>query len=192
MLSQQATAAAKQTAARFKAEAMEYGKQVESLLDELREKSDSESFDDEKKRLLNVKKGMQLDKLREENKNLDLELKQAKQDGDANVLRLQSNLKAQRIGNQNLKNDYDSLQEKFDKNMKASYNMNAELKQEIDQLMDRNSKLQISIEDAAEELMDLKRQKDKQREKELGEKDEIIDKLTEEKSTVQKELGSFK
>ena len=45
--------------------------------------------------------------------------------------------------------------------MKASYNINADLKQEIDLLMDRNSKFQLSIEDAAEELMDVKRAKDK-------------------------------
>lgn len=67
---------------------MEYSKQIEKLLNELKEKSDSESFDDEKEKLLNVKKANQLDKLKEEVKNLELELKQAKQDGEANVTRL--------------------------------------------------------------------------------------------------------
>lgn len=76
--------------------------------------------------------------------------------------------------------------------MKASYNINADLKQEIDLLMDRNSKYQLSIEDAAEELMDVKRAKDKQREKEIEEREEIIKELTESKSTIQKELNSFK
>ena len=67
---------------------MEYSKQIEKLLNELKDKSDSESFDDEKEKLLNVKKANQLDKLKEEVKNLELELKQAKQDGEANVTRL--------------------------------------------------------------------------------------------------------
>ena len=51
---------------------MEYSKQVEKLLEELKEKSDSESFDDEKEKLLNVKKAMQVDKLKEDVKNLEL------------------------------------------------------------------------------------------------------------------------
>ena len=151
------------------------------MLEELKDKSDSESFDDEKEKLLNVKKAMQLDKLKEEVKNLELELKQLKFDNDANISRLQSNLNSQKIANQNLKNDYDSLQEKFDKNMKASYNINAESKEEIDKLMDRNSKLQILIDDAAEEVMSIKRLKDKQRAKELEEKDKIIENITGEK-----------
>jgi len=33
-----------------------YKKQIEKVLEELKEKSDSESFDDEKERILNVKK----------------------------------------------------------------------------------------------------------------------------------------
>jgi len=37
-------------------EAMTYKMQVEKLIEELREKSDSEDFDDEKERLLNQKK----------------------------------------------------------------------------------------------------------------------------------------
>ena len=35
-------------------ESSTYKKQIEKLLEELREKSDSESFDDEKERILNV------------------------------------------------------------------------------------------------------------------------------------------
>ena len=44
---------------------MVYQKQIEKLLDELKEKSDSESFDDEKEKILNVKKAMESDQLRE-------------------------------------------------------------------------------------------------------------------------------
>lgn len=47
--------------ASFKEETMEYKIQVENLLEELRDKSDSESFDDEKKRMLNVSKALRSD-----------------------------------------------------------------------------------------------------------------------------------
>ena len=67
------------------------------------------------------------------------------------------------------------MQEKFDKNMKASYNINADLKEEIDKLMDKTSKFQILVETAAEEIADIKEQKDNQRTKELEEKDKIIE-----------------
>ena len=45
-------------------------------------------FDDEKEKLLNVKKAMQVDKLKEEVKNLELELKTLKQDTEANNARI--------------------------------------------------------------------------------------------------------
>lgn len=51
-------------------ECMVYKKQITKLLDELRDKSDSESFDDEKEKLLNVKKAMEADQLKEQVKNL--------------------------------------------------------------------------------------------------------------------------
>ena len=50
-------------------------KQVDKLIEELREKSDSESFDDEKEKALNVKKAMEAENLREDKKNLLNELK---------------------------------------------------------------------------------------------------------------------
>lgn len=140
---------------------MEYNKQVEKLMEELKDKTDSESFDDEKEKLLNVKKAMQLDKLKEEVKNLELELKQLKTDSNSNIARLQSNLEYARLANQGLKQDYDALQEKFDKNLKASNNINAELKEDVDKLMDKNSKLQILVDDSVEEVANIKAQKDK-------------------------------
>lgn len=45
----------------YKEESLTYKKQVENLLEELKDKSDSESFDDEKQRILNVKKAMRAD-----------------------------------------------------------------------------------------------------------------------------------
>ena len=64
----------KNTANRYKEEAHEYAKQVEKLLEELKDKSDSESFDDEKEKILNVKKAMEADQLKERNKVLKAEL----------------------------------------------------------------------------------------------------------------------
>mgnify|MGYP000857545535 CR=1 FL=1 len=37
--------------------------QIDKLIEELKEKSDSESFDDEKQNLLNVEKAMEADRL---------------------------------------------------------------------------------------------------------------------------------
>ena len=56
-------------------EIMVYKKQIEKLLEELKDKSDSESFDEEKEKLLNVKKAMELDQLKEQIENLQSELK---------------------------------------------------------------------------------------------------------------------
>lgn len=50
-------------------------KQVDKLIEELREKSDSESFDDEKERVLNVKKALEAQQLGEDVKNLKNEIK---------------------------------------------------------------------------------------------------------------------
>ena len=49
-------------------------------MEELREKSDSESFDDEKEKVLNVKKAMEADQLKEQIKNLKAEVKQKEQE----------------------------------------------------------------------------------------------------------------
>ena len=122
------------------------------MLEELKDKSDSESFDDEKEKLLNVKKAMQLDKLKEEVKNLELELKQLKFDNDANISRLQSNLNSQKIANQNLKNDYDSLQEKFDKNNIIGYDLFSQTEENLGKVstvikIKNNNLIQLYIND---------------------------------------------
>ena len=54
---------------------MVYKKQVENLLNELKDKSDSESFDDEKNKLLNVKKALRADQLEQQNASLKNEIK---------------------------------------------------------------------------------------------------------------------
>lgn len=124
-----------------------YQKQQEKLLDELREKSDSESFDDEKQRILNVKKAMETDQLREKLKNLNQEMKIKEEEAASHLKRVENNLKFSTQANKNLKNDYDLLQEKMDKNMKASNNLNADLKEEIEELTNRCSRLQIFYDD---------------------------------------------
>lgn len=50
----------------LKNDAKQLQSQVDKLIDELREKSDSESFDDEKERILNVNKAMKADQLKSE------------------------------------------------------------------------------------------------------------------------------
>ena len=60
---------------RANTEALVYKKQIEKLLEELREKSDSESFDDEKEKLLNVKKAREAEMLTETVKNLTNDIK---------------------------------------------------------------------------------------------------------------------
>ena len=124
-----------------------YQKQQEKLLDELREKSDSESFDDEKQRILNVKKAMETDQLKEKLKNLNQEMKIKQDEAAANLKRVENNLKFSTQANKNLKNDYDLLQEKMDKNSKAQNNLIQDLKEEFEELGNRCSRLQIFYDD---------------------------------------------
>jgi len=105
-----------------------YQKQIDKLLEELRDKSDSESFDDEKEKLLNVEKALEADRLKERLKNLKIEVAQKDEELKSNLQRLNNSLKFSRGANVNLKNDYDSLQNKFDKHMKATNNLNLDLK----------------------------------------------------------------
>ena len=51
-----------------------YQKQIDKLLEELRDKSDSESFDDEKEKLLNVEKALEADRLKERLKHFKAEV----------------------------------------------------------------------------------------------------------------------
>ena len=111
---------------------MTLNKQIEKLFDELREKSESESFDDEKARIMNVQKAL-------ESEQLKLRLQQAKNDllnkeeeFDQNMGRIMQQLKFSQDANKNLKTDYDNLQDKFDKNMKVTTNLNMDLKEEIE------------------------------------------------------------
>ena len=54
---------------------MVYRKQQEKLLDELREKSDSESFDDDKEKILNVEKAVLTDNLKARVLSVEKEMK---------------------------------------------------------------------------------------------------------------------
>lgn len=86
-----------------------YKKQIEKLTEELREKSDSESFDDEKEKILNVEKALKADIMKGQIETLKVEAKSKKAEYDANLLRLQQSLKYSTDANQNLKEDYDLL-----------------------------------------------------------------------------------
>ena len=96
-------------------EATVYKMQVEKLIEELKEKSDSESFDDEKEKLLNMKKAREAEMLTEKIKNLEVQIKLNQSDAKASMKRIEDNLQFSRDSNQNLKNDYDLLTEKMAK-----------------------------------------------------------------------------
>ena len=66
-----------------------YQAQIEKLLDELREKSDSESFDDEKERIMNVQKALEADQLKERLKNLKNDLLIKENEFRVNVKRVE-------------------------------------------------------------------------------------------------------
>ena len=115
--------------------------QIEKLVEELREKSDSESFEDDKEKLLNVQKALEADRLKTQVKNMQAEARLKEEESRTNLDRLENQLKFSRDANASLKNDYDLFQDKFDKNMKATNNINADLKEEIQELTSTVSKL---------------------------------------------------
>ena len=78
-----------------------------------------------------MEKALAADRLEVRNKNLLLEIKVQDEQNKANLARVESSLAFSREANQNLKNDYDLLQEKFDKHMKATNNLNQDLKDDI-------------------------------------------------------------
>lgn len=126
---------------RQKEETQTYQKQIDKLIEELRDKSDTESFDDEKEKLLNVEKALEGDRLKEQLKIIKSEMKGKDEEVKQNMTRLEGSIKFSRAANKNLKADYDSLQDKFDKHMKATNNLNQDLKDEITELMGKVSKL---------------------------------------------------
>ena len=54
---------------------MVYKKQIDKLVEQLREKSDSESFEDEKKNALNVEKALAADRMKVRIENMKAEMK---------------------------------------------------------------------------------------------------------------------
>ena len=90
-------------------EVMVYKKQIDKLVEELREKSDSESFEDEKENVLNVEKALEVDRMKVRIENMKAEMKITEEQTVNNIHRLESSLKFSRKANQNLKMDYDSL-----------------------------------------------------------------------------------
>jgi hypothetical protein len=66
-----------------------YKKQIEKLMEELKEKSDSESFDDEREKLLNIRKAREAELLGEKVKNLENDLKMKDLEHSQNLKRLE-------------------------------------------------------------------------------------------------------
>jgi hypothetical protein len=110
-------------------------------VEELRDKSDSESFDDEKEKLLNVEKALELGRVKENLKNLKMDMQGKEDEFESNVKRMESSLEFSRAANRNLKSDYDIMTDKFDKQSKAQNNLNQDLKDEITELNNKVSKL---------------------------------------------------
>lgn len=137
----------RKTSQQYQIEAFEHKKQVEKLIEELRDKSDSESFDDEKERILNVKKALEADQLRVKVKNLEAEINELEKNHQVNVSKIEGSLNFSRAANQGLKNDYDLLQEKFEKHMKATNNTNQELKEQIEEYLKKLNILQMQVDD---------------------------------------------
>ena len=78
-----------QTINRANSESATYKKQIEKLLEALKEKSDSESFDDDKEKLLNVKKARESEQLAEKILNLENDIKIKDLENKSNILRLE-------------------------------------------------------------------------------------------------------
>lgn len=67
---------------------------------------------------------MESDKLKQNIKIYRAEIDEMKKNHKLNIKHLEGSLKFSMNVNQNLKNDYDLLQEKFDKHLKTSNNIN--------------------------------------------------------------------
>lgn len=78
-------------------------------MEELREKSDSESFDDELEAKMNKNKAMEAERLQEKLKIAKNEILIKELEFEANFKRMENTLKFSRDANTNLMNDYDNL-----------------------------------------------------------------------------------
>ena len=67
---------------------MTLNKQIEKLFDELRDKSDSESFDDEKARIMNVQKALESEQLKIKVKALKSDILNQNEEFEQNMGRI--------------------------------------------------------------------------------------------------------
>lgn len=88
---------------------MTYKAQIEKLMDELKENSDSESFDDEMEKILNMEKALEVDRMKSKIKILESEAAKLKFETRFNNKRFEDNLTQTRNTNMSLKKDYDLL-----------------------------------------------------------------------------------
>ena len=79
----------------------------------------------------------------------DFELK--RKEWNANEQRYNSQLNFSKEANQNLKNDYDLLQDKFENYMRTNNTINGQLKEEVEEQRKRKELLQFQFDDLKED-----------------------------------------
>ena len=106
---------------RYKEETQVYKKQIEKVLKELEDKSDTESFDEDKQKILNVQRELEAEQLKEKLKIVKQEIKMNEQNQKEHQLKQAQNLKFSQESNKQLKQDYEMMQEKFERQMKVMH-----------------------------------------------------------------------
>lgn len=160
-------------------EAVEFKKQVEKLLEELKDKSDSESVDDERLKLHNKMKALESEKLKVQVQNLEFEIIELEKINKINLTKLEGSLKFSKEANQSIMNDYNQLQEKFEKNIKVSNAINNQLKEQMEDYLKRLNALIIQVDDHERQIEEAKAIVKKEFTQKLYDKRDEITKLNE-------------
>lgn len=155
-------------------------------------KSDSESFDEDKQKILNVQREVEVEQLREKLKILKAEMKTNEQNMNHHVSKIDHNLQFSRDSNMKLKSDYDIMTDKFERHMKSSHNSILQLQDEIREHMSKIERLQLINDDLEDSIKAIKTKQQKEVQKVIAEKDMAIDELTAEKKRLLKELNEEK
>lgn len=181
-----------QTINRANSECATYKKQIEKLLRELKERSDSENFDEDKEKLLNVKKAREAEILQEKVLNLENEVKIKELEYTSNSTRLEQNLTFSREANAKLLSDYNMVQDKNDKMTRHQNNLIQDLKEEISKMTLRMTHLQI-FKDEYDQTIAAEREKiDQETKLIIQEKEEELKVTKSDKNILQKEVDKLK
>ena len=106
--------------------------------------------------------------------------------------RIEAQLKFSNDANENIKSDYDLLQEKFDKHLKATNNLLLDQKDELEELTNRCVKLQIFQDDHQDSLEAEKDKLKKEFEPIIKEKDKMLREFSDENMKYQNEIEELK